>query len=161
MTRTGRLFLLSPLLLVLVFGCKASSTPARVAGKFTYKGNPVPAGSVTFHMPEGGIFSYPLNSDGTFSGSDLPAGEMVVTVETESANPKGRSVQYKGRGQGKEGGDPSVYMKKMKEMGKVPEGAANAGEYVKIPLKYARKETSPLKVTLTRGKNDCNFELTD
>jgi hypothetical protein len=43
----------------------------------------------------------------------------------------------------------------------VPEGPIISGKYVKIPEKYRTKETSPLKVNLTKGNNDNNFDLKD
>ncbi len=162
MIKIDRLFLVLPLFLALVPGCsKNSATPCSVNGKITYKGEIVPAGSITFHVAEGGIFTYSLK-DGAYSGTDLPAAEMVVTIETESANPKGRPNATYG-GQGREGASPDAYAAKMREMGKVPEGAApaNAGGYVKIPDKYSSKDKTPLKVTLTKGKNEKNFDLTD
>src|SRR5262245_44036333 len=131
MTRTYRLSLLLPLLLVVVSGCISSSTPSQVHGKVTYKGQALPAGSVTFQLSEGGIFTYPIQPDGTYSGTDLPAGEYVVTVETESANPNAKKATYEKKG--KEGGDPNDYRKRMQERGQVPEGAGNKGSYVKIP----------------------------
>src|SRR5207237_8004556 len=138
-----------------VLGCSGAgnSTAAKVSGKITYNGKAVPAGSVAFYAPEGGFYNYQLQSDGTYSGTDLPAGgELVVTVETETANPK--KAEY---GRGKEGGNPSDYEKKMRDMGKVPSGPSNPGEYVKIPAKYAKRDTSPLKVTLSRGDNRGDF----
>jgi hypothetical protein len=168
MTPTGRFFLSLPLLLAVAAGCSTAPTPGKVSGKITYKGEVVPAGSVTFHRrgtedsPGSGIFSYSLR-DGVYAGTDLPPGEMVVTVETESANPGGyaKTAYGKAGDPNKKGGDPNDYVAKMKEMGKIPEGALNEGRYVKIPPKYASMDTTPLKVTLTDGKNEFNFELTD
>jgi hypothetical protein len=163
MTLTRRFALALLVFVVLLSGCSKSQTPSRVSGKVTYKGQPVPAGTITFHIPEGGIFYYPLSPDGTYSGANLPATEMVVTVETESVNPKGHpQMAYGGKAaKGKTGNDPNDYMAKMKERGMVPQGAIAKGEYVKIPAKYADKATSPLKVNLTKGNNVNDFELTD
>jgi len=159
MTRTAPLFLALPLFLAVVSGCNDSATPATVSGKITYKGETVPSGSLTFHTEQGGIFSYSLK-DGEYFGTDLPAGEYVVTVETESANPNPnlpKMAQPGGKGK-----DPAAdYKKKMEEMGKVPATPGNAGPYVKIPSRYDSKKTSPLKVTVTRGKNTNDFALTD
>jgi hypothetical protein len=86
---------------------------------------------------------------------------MVVTVETESANPKPKPKAVQ-PGAGDRGDPTDDYRKKMEEMGKVPQGAAtNAGQYVQIPAKYATKDKSPLHVTLTKGSNENNFDLTD
>lgn len=163
MTPLIRRFASLPLFLLVLSGCNTSTTPANVHGKITYKGEAVPAGSLAFHLPEGGMFPYALLADGSYSGSDLPLGEYVVTVETESANPKGKSAKsYDQKQKAREGGDPDDYMKKMKERGQVPnESPGNAGPYVKIPAKYSDKKTSPLKANLVNGNNELNFELTD
>jgi hypothetical protein len=52
-------------------------------------------------------------------------------------------------------------MQKMQAMGKMGDQAGSMGPYVKIPAKYAAKETSGLKVTLKKGKNENNFKLED
>jgi hypothetical protein len=146
------------LFLAAVSGC---SNTAGVSGKVTYKGQPVPAGTVIFNAPEGGIFTFHLLADGTYSGTELPPGEYVVTVDTEYLNPQAhKQVAY---GKDSAAGNPAdEYMKKMKEAGKIPEDAgSNKETYVKIPAKYADKKSSPLKETLTTGRNQKDFELTD
>src|SRR2546421_12867772 len=86
-TTLARLVLLVPLCLALalVFGCskRNPNAPASVNGKVTYKGAAVPAGTITFNA-KAGKYTTSLSTDGTYSSSDLPIGEMVVTVETES-----------------------------------------------------------------------------
>jgi hypothetical protein len=156
-----RLVALLPLLLIVALGCSGSSgNSAKVSGKVMYNGKAVPAGSIGFHAPEGGFYNYSLKEDGSYSGTDLPTGvELVVTVETESANPKGHEAVYGGKG--KEGGDPNDYKAKMEKMGKIPSGPSNAGPYVPIPKQYADKKSSPLKVTLKSGSNEFSPELKD
>jgi hypothetical protein len=150
-------------LLLAVIGCSNSKTPSGVSGKVTYKGEPVSAGTITFHRTgenQGGAYPFNLKSDGTYEGSGMPAEEMIVTIDTESANPDKPKQTYSQSGQG---GSPSnEYEKMMRE--KVPEAAAAAktdGKYVKIPPQYADKAKSPLKVTLSKGKNPLNFDLKD
>ncbi len=169
MTRTGRFLLTLPLFLAVASGCNTSNTPATVSGKITYNGQTVPAGSITFHpvatqsTDKGGlgIYNYSLKEDGTYSGTDLPTGEMVVTIETETANPNPTKSKTALVGGANKGDTAADYQKKMQEMGKAPSGPTNAGPYVKIPPKYAVKATSTLKVTLDKGKNTKDFELTD
>jgi hypothetical protein len=158
----GRIVLSGPLFLVLVLGCSRSSTPAKVSGKVTYKGEVVSGGLITFHNENGGIYSYNLKfEDGTYSGADLPLGEMVVTIDTEALNPEGRQKrEYKG-GKDKMGADPNEYKAKMQKMGKVPEGPVAVGKYVKLPAKYNDPKKSPLKVTLVKGQNKNDFDLAD
>lgn len=153
-------FLLLPLWLLLVLGCGSSKgTVSRLTGSVKYKGKPVTAGTITFY-PKGekgdtaGNYPVPIDPDGTYSASQLPAGELAVAIETESANPKNRpsAKQY--------GGAKS----KMK-MSPPPEGVNVAkgpqGAYVPIPKKYADPKESGLTVKLTSGKNTKDFDLTD
>jgi len=151
-TKGGR-FLVLPLLLVLVFGCGTKvnpNAPATVSGKVTYKGAPVTAGTVDFH-PAGskGTISGPIKSDGMYTARDLPTGEMVVTVNTEMANPNRKTPSY-GGGKGK---SPIAA-----PPGPPPTGG---GEYVKIPAKYANPKTSGLTVTLNAGQNTKDIDLAD
>jgi hypothetical protein len=152
-----RLGLLVALVLGLVAGCaKNPQAPAKVSGSVTYKGNPVTAGNVTFHSQDKGSYNTSLSPDGTYKITDVPKGELVVTVETESANPDKKTPDY-GRGKGSK-----MYAERMakeKAMGS-PMGQP-AGKYLKIPAKYATPKDSPLKVTLEAGKQVKDFELTD
>jgi hypothetical protein len=162
MTTTSRILMTILLLLAFTAGCaKNPNAPSGVSGKVTYKGEVVPAGTVTFHSPNGGIFSYSIAADGKYSGSQLPAEEMIVTVETESLNPNVAKPTY-GGGRGQQAA-PDQQRAKMEELGRLPKSAApaNAGPYVKIPAKYATKDKSPLKVKLTSGSNVNDFDLTD
>jgi len=162
MTLPRRFVLLLPLLVVIAFGCGRSNKrdPSIASGKVTYKGQEVSAGTITFHpvsQKEGGGFGFPLGPDG-YTAVSLPAEEMVVTVETESANPKTPKPTY---GQGGQKGGQNDYRQKMQEKGVVPEASGSSGTYVKIPKKYDDKKTSPLRATLTPGKNNLPFELKD
>jgi hypothetical protein len=163
-----RKLLVLPSILFIAVGCYHGKTPSKVSGKVTYKGAPVPAGTILFHAPgaegnPGGIYFYPLNPDGSYSGTDLPDQEYIVTVDTEAANPKNKTDTsgYKGRGGKQQGGDGDAYAKKMREMGKVSDGPQIQGEYVKIPDKYRDPKKSPLKVKLTKGSNDFSPVLED
>jgi hypothetical protein len=153
------------LFLALALGCgKGGRNHSQVTGKVTYKGQPVTGGSIAFHRQgeeSSGVYSFNLNSEGVYSGTDLPAEEMVVTIDTEALRPGQVQPRYGPPGS-KVGGGEDPVRKKMKEMG-APVGAApgSEGTYVAIPKKYADKTTSPLKKTLTSGKNEFNFDLTD
>lgn len=153
-----------PLALLLALGCSSNSqTPARVSGKVVYNGQPVSAGTISFHRigaEQAGAYTFPLQADGAFSGTGMPAEEMVVTVETESANPKHVAPTYSQPGQ-KGGNSPTAeYDRMMREKGNAPI-AGNPGEYVKIPQQYGDKSTSPLRQPLKNGKNELTITLTD
>ncbi len=170
MTVPSRILLTLTLLVVPLLGCSSQSkTASIVSGKVTYKGQPVSGGTITFYPPPGeeivasgdskasGAYGFTLNDDGTFIGAGLPAQEMVVTVETESLNPNNKPKANYGKGKGN---SPDEYRKQMMKRGAAPD-VVDTRKYVAIPKKYANKKTSPLKKTLTAGKNEFDVELTD
>jgi hypothetical protein len=148
----GQVLLVLSILLVFVFACttRNPNAPAEVSGRVTYKGAPVTGGTLAFHSKGGGAYSCPIDPEGNYIGTDLPAGEVVVTIETESLNPSLKQEQYKGA-KGKNMTSPT------------PKGFEQGakGTYVKIPTKYNDPTKSPLKETLSRGKQSKNFDLTD
>lgn len=168
-------------LLAALCGCGGSNAGS-VHGKVTFDGQPVTGGTLVFYS-ETGSYSAGIRPDGTYSITDMPAGEMTVTVETESVNPKNqKTVVYDGRSQGggggnkmypgggggggggKPGGAPVGPDGKKYSAGAgspIPEGApTEQGEYVKIPDKYADKAKSGIKKSVTGGKQQIDIELT-
>ena len=156
-----RLGLLLVLVLVLAAGCgPRTRTPAKIAGKVTYKGAPVKAGNITFHTSDGD-YTGPLNAEGGYEITDVAAGQATVTIETESANPDKKAPAYGGQAGRSPAMDPS------KMAGGPPAGAGglSAGDmkerYVKIPAKYKDPASSNLSATLVAGRQTLNYELTD
>jgi hypothetical protein len=152
MITIDRLMRIFPLFLVLAFGCGSNNpnAPASVSGEVTYKGSPVRGGTVTFHSQDAGSYKVMIHPDGTYSGTDLPAGEMLATIETESAKTIADKSAY---------GDYENY-----KLSPPPDGrktTSTSGQYVEIPEKYANKNRSGLKVTLTSGRQTHNFDLTE
>ena|SRR5258708_605019 len=146
-----RLLLAFPLVLGIIAGCNKGNpnAPASVSGKVTYKDKTLTAGTVIFQTSEGTLYACPIKADGTYSGTDMPAGELAVTVETESVNPNKKAPQYGGKD-------------RAGAMSPGPRDRnTDEGQYVKIPKKYEDKKTSPLTANLTKGKNTKDFELTD
>lgn len=145
------------LLACLALGCGGSNphAPGNISGSVSYKGKPVPAGTVQYVTSDGVAYSSPIAKDGTYSITDLPIGELVVVVETDSAKehaaPKGKDVDRRMSHQqqrpGSDGG------------GAAPEPEAPV--YVKIPEKYGKAKTSPLTYTVKVGRNTNSIELTD
>ena len=173
MSRTVRIAFVLPLfLLALTAGCsgKGNMSAAKVSGKVTYNGSPVTGGSVTFHYAnmkdEQGhdltnqSVSCTIGPDGTYSNTDMPVGDTVVTVETESAKHETASAadyaqKMGGKMAGKGGGKI--------EASPAPPGfeGNKGGAYVKIPAKYADKSSSGLKKNLSRGSNTFDIPLSD
>jgi hypothetical protein len=162
-----RVFLFVPLFAALLaLGCKTSSTPARVSGTVKYNGKLVTGGTIAFHPTGGevaGNYSCTIKADGTYQGTDFPAGECTVTVETESINPnpKDRPKDVKMEGGGGEF-NPKEMLNKRRGIGGVPEDAGKTtGEYVEIPKKYADVKSSGITKTLSKGSNKIDIDLTD
>jgi len=150
-----------------ILGCGKGNpnAPASVSGNVTYKGAPVPAGSISFVTKAAGTYSAYLQPDGSYSGSDWPAGDVIVIVETESVNPNVKKEEYKGAKKSNPiPGAATITSSKGMKPGPRPDSAGPPGAppaYVKIPSKYAKQETSPLKFTIVAGKQTKDWELTD
>ena len=162
MTTKVRLLLALTVLAILASGCKNKGAPCSISGKVTYNGNPVTGGTVGFYPVEGEGPSYTtaIGPDGTYSTTDLPVGEVAVTVETGSAN-KDKKMPVYGKGQGGGGvGDPQG--EKQGAVSPQPKDfQGGGGAYVAIPLKYNLPTTSGLKVKLEKGKNTYDIPLGD
>ena len=153
---------------VALVGCGGgvANAPANVSGKVTYKGAPVTGGVVGFFAPgaEGGGYSATINPDGTYRASNVAAGEVAVTVETETLNPNIKQTAYTGgtgKGPGGGGGPAGGAPKKMSSSPRPGNAAKSEAVYVKIPGKYAKKDTTTLKANLKAGNNTVDLDLAD
>lgn len=111
---------------------------ATLTGTVTLDGNALPRGTVAFHPLSGGPGAYAtIDPDGTYdvrTGRErgLPAGEYEVTVTAHEPSTITQTAT---------GGPP-------------PPGKAIT------PAWYRWKESSGLRVTVDRGSNEINLELT-
>lgn len=108
---------------------------------------------MAFHTPEGASYAAQINSDGTYNATDIPTGELVITVETESVKAEVGSAG------GKDAGRRMGVAQQQPPAG--VGGPAPEEQYIKIPSKYANPKTSPLTVTLSAGRKVHNIDLTD
>ena len=124
---------LAALLCLAILAAAAQARPARktgtITGKVTYKGAPLPGGTVKFYperkgKPVTGI----IQADGTFTAKGVPLGRTMVVVETESVKPR---------------------------PGKAPKGP----KYVRIPARYASPKTTPLVAEVKAGKQTFDLNL--
>jgi hypothetical protein len=150
-------------------GCGGGNpaAPASISGSVTLNGKALPGGSVSFFTQAGSTgYTASIGSDGTYSISDVPMGDLIVCVETESANPEqpgttGNSKdaqryqqmmgdrRKQGGGSGGSGGSA----------GGGAAGGEKAANYVKIDKKFSKPQTSPLTYTAKNGRNVYNIEL--
>jgi hypothetical protein len=156
MTRVRIIHLAFSFFLLAGLGCGGGNSlaPARVSGSITYKGQPLKSAAVALHTPQGNAYPASVSPDGTYSATDLPTGELVITVDTEGFNPSKKGAKGAGA-------DRRLKMAQQP----APEGRGSSAPpeefYVKIPAKYSNPKTSPLTVTLAAGRKVYNIELTD
>src|SRR5262249_55991127 len=97
-----------------------------------------------------------------FKGTEVPEGELLVAVETESVNPNpadvaGKTVYGKNQKETQE-----QMMQGMKKNNNVPAAGGDVyGSYVKIPEKYNNPKTSGLRTKGEFGQNKIKIELTE
>jgi len=126
---------LVPFVLLFILGC-GSKFGAEVRGVVSNDGQPLPLGTVAFHPVASGTPAYgTIQADGSYTvrtGSQpgLPPGEYIVTVVAREPNT-----------QRSEGGGPP-------EPGKLLTSS-----------KYTEKNTSGLRITVTKGRNDFPIDL--
>lgn len=151
-------------------GCGGSNpaAPASISGSVTLNGKPLPGGSVSFFTQAGSTgYTASIGTDGTYSISDVPMGELIVCVETESANP----TQPGTTGGSKDAQRYQQMMGDRRQQAGGPAGGGGGGgaagaagadkaaNYVKIDKKFAKPQTSPLTYTAKNGRNVYNIEL--
>jgi hypothetical protein len=133
-------------------GCGGGKTSA-VTGKVTYQNHPVTGGSVTLHAVSGpGTYPGFIKPDGTYV-AEVPPGDYKVTVETDSA----RNAPAPQDPSKMKGFDPD----KVKDVARIDVGNMPTASYVKIPDKYKSAQTTPLTVTVKKGKQDIPLALAD
>lgn len=148
-------------LVAALIGCGGTNmVPAKISGNISYKGKPIKGGQMFFVTTDGQSYPATISSDGTYQCNDLPIGEMIITVSTESvsgtkADPGANTTQGK------------MYMK-LQTQRPGPSGGGGGGTpppkedlYVKIPEKYKNAKTSPITHVLVKGRQLKDFDLTD
>jgi hypothetical protein len=121
---------------LVALGCASQAKKAIISGKVTYKGEAVGWGDVRFFSSDGALWSSArLNSDGTFTATDVPPGEVQVAVKVLPliARPKKEDNS----------GDDIVPVSKT----------------VSIPSKYQDPKTSGLRYTIVPGTNQLDIDL--
>lgn len=120
-------------------GCRSGPAVGQVSGKVTFKDKPVTEGRITFYNPKTGyIADDQLGKDGGYAiktkEGGLIVGDYVVTVTPLMYLDDSQPTKT----------PPALMEKPAKD----------------IPRRYRGEKTSPLKVTITEGKNEHNFNMT-
>jgi hypothetical protein len=127
-------------LVVIPLGCGAGGPEkARVSGKVTYKGQPVPKGTVTFvtTSKDGRNAVGELDPDGNYS------------LQTEAPGDGALLGEY----------NVTIYAHDEPILDYIP--TTPVKPKLLAPTKYEKPETSGLKATVKSGSNTFNFDLTD
>jgi hypothetical protein len=137
-----KIALLLILLAATLPGCGGGRPTATVTGTVSYKGELVPSGTVAFFGSSNQVASAPIAPDGTYTATEVPLGQVKVTVNTPrpAAELKKAAKQTKRRfGKGVE----------------FPESV----DSVSVPDKYGNPAKSPLGLTVKEGSQPYDIEM--
>lgn len=136
-------------------GCNKADTQPLLTGKITYRGEPLGGGTLALIPTDGKIKSVPvpIGTDGTYTVISPPQGEMKVTIETKSVQMMNGNSDYKVPAGMK---PPAQAEIKMPEIDK-----SKLRHFVVIPSKYAEAKSTPLRITIERGRIIKDFVLED
>jgi hypothetical protein len=135
-TKSKTLVVCSTLLAIpLVSGC--GSNTATVTGTVTYKGKPVPGGSVVLYCADQQIVRGLIGIDGRYTIPNVPCGQATVTVHSPSRLPEGLRIQQK-LPPVQNGPRPPIL-----------DATENPGRGGGIPARYAIPDESGLVVVVT------------
>jgi hypothetical protein len=131
-----------------VFAAGCDAPKGTVTGFVKYKDKIVKGGTVTFVAKGGASGSSPIAEDGSYTVSNIPVGDVQITVETASMKPSGMDVGHKYK----------------PPPGAPPEAAAGMGgkskdRYVQIPDSYNNPSTSGLTYTVKSGNQEFPIDL--
>jgi hypothetical protein len=126
--------------LPLAAGC--GSKKGDVSGKITYKGQPLPYGSIQFLSPAG-AFVGEIGSDGIYSVAGVPSGTSKISITCQ---------------------DPKYadFMKALSAASrdpKLPKPKGNPEDFNKIPTKYTDFDTSGLTYEVKSGTQTHDIDL--
>ncbi len=132
---------------LLVVGCGRSK--GTLSGKVTYRGAPLPGGSITI-VPEKGnaaqTVSGKIESNGTYSVSNVPVGAVKVSIRVSEPTPFAEARI-----------PPSEMAAKGNEA--VKPRANPAQPTVRLPLEYSDPEKSGLRYTINGGSQTQDIDL--
>jgi hypothetical protein len=129
------------LLVLAAFGC--GSGTGQVTGKVTYKGQPLPSGTVLFHGPARRIDHAVIASDGTYTIPDVPVGPVKIAVKSHSKLPPG---MFKAAGK-------APYVQPL------PKELPPEAKFIPIPERYSDPDRSGLECLVQGGRQTHDLTL--
>ena len=120
--------------LLVALACAGCGRVGQVAGKVTYRDQPVPDGTVMLLASDGQPYDGKIQPDGTFLIRDVPSGTAKVSVTSlTAAGEVDKTGNSKGDGRAKQ------------------RSIAKGGPRSRIPSKYGDFTQSGLTVTVEKG----------
>lgn len=138
---------------LLLIGCGSKhGKPGAVAGTITYKGQPVNGAALLLYPSKDDAanpITIPVTQEGTFSITDVPAGEYKIVVEGTAGAQQAPPIALK-----------NVPPEKAAEM-KEKLAKMNTPATIRFPDKYKDPRKTDLKCSITENKQTLNLELRD
>lgn len=128
------------LLAISLSGCR--DKVGSISGKVTFKGQPIPVGTVTYFGQKNKVVVADLSEDGSYIVDQLPVGMAAITVETPNVQPFALKP-----------GDPPP-----------PPGVVSSAYFlpnIRIPDHYVNRETSGLRLDVQEGPQVLDLTLTE
>jgi hypothetical protein len=125
----------------------------KVSGRVLLDNAPLPGGKVTFRSVDGraNLVTVELNETGAFS-VNLPAGEVMVTVDNRDLEPKAPAGPLRFAG-------PVQAIRNKAPQALPAPPKVGPGRYVKIPERYYSLESSELSFTVSPGEQTHDIPL--
>jgi hypothetical protein len=165
-TRSGwiHLGLFAVLTGLTAIGCSASVPKGKITGTVTYEGKPLESGVITFMPAKTGLSVSAEITNGQYTASEVPQGELYVTVvsvkqagmteaDIKAEIERKEAIRKKMEMTGKEGDVPA---QTRPDYGRQ---RVQARPESLIPSKYADPSRSELKFTLSSSEATYNVEL--
>jgi hypothetical protein len=146
--RNGCWLLTTGFLLLALLGCEPKT--GEISGRVTYRGQPLPYGTLMFYCSDQQILSRLIGPDGCYEASGIPTGLVRIAIRTYPPIPPGYQIPQRL--------PPS---RTAPNLGRAPtnEALGNKGLHVKIPGKYSNPEESGLMLEVSEGQQTFMIDL--
>jgi len=132
------------LLACLMVGCGPPT--ATLSGTVSFKGQPLPSGTILFHAPDGRVEHSLITEEGHYMIDNAPLGAVRITVQAHAPAPSG--IPSRGK-------PPSVALPEPPRQAKDP----SDGKFIHNPAKYLDPAKSGLTYMVLAGEQTHDIEL--